>query len=423
MEHKESLNGYQLHLVPTRKFKTNALVIRFLAPLQRETATNRALLPFVLQKGTKDYPSERVLRTKLDELYGADLNIDCAKKGENHIISVRITFVNEKFLNQEDSLMDELLGLVQQILFEPNLDGGSFKNEVVEKEKETLRQKIESIKDQKMSYTNMRLIDEMCKGEPYETHVHGYIDDLDKINGENLYQTYLSMLNEDKLDVYLLGDIDVEESKQVIEKYLTFDRTEKHQPTIVENSKEKKDYEEVTEAQKIQQGKLHMGFRTNTTFKDSNYFTMQVFNGLFGGFPHSKLFVNVREKHQLAYYASSRFESHKGLLLVFSGIAPEAYDKAKNIIIEQFEDMKKGNFTDKEVEETKKLTIHQLKETFDHPVGIVEVMYHQVLANRSLTPSEMFEGIKKVKKEDLITFANQIQLDTIYFLTSEGDQK
>ncbi|SET39779.1 Predicted Zn-dependent peptidase [Salinibacillus kushneri] len=423
VEHQLDMKGYQLHVIPTKKFKTNVLVVRFLAPLERDTATKRALLPFVLQKGTRQYPSERKLRTRLDELYGADLNIDVSKKGENHLITIRISFVNEKFLPEEDSLMDEVLQLVQQLLFEPDTDGNGFKSEVVEKEKDTLRQKIESIKDQKMSYANMRLIDEMCKDEPYETHVHGYLEDLDSIDGQNLYDTFHNMLKQDHMDVFFLGDVDVDQTKQAMKNALSFDRQPVHKPTIVTETSSRKNYQEVTEMQKIQQGKLHMGFRTNTTFKDSEYFTMQVFNGLFGGFPHSKLFVNVREKHQLAYYAASRFESHKGLLLVFSGIAPEAYGKAKDIIIKQFEEMKKGNFTDTEVEETKRLTIHQLKETFDHPVGIIELMYHQVLADQKRSPGDMFNGVEQVKKEDLISFAEKVDLDTIYFLTSEGDNK
>ncbi|GAA0495990.1 pitrilysin family protein [Salinibacillus aidingensis] len=420
-EHQFDMEGYQLHVIPTKKFKTNVLVIRFLAPLQRDIATRRALLSFVMQKGTKDYPSERKLRTRLDELYGADLNIDVSKKGENHLITIRMSFVNEKFLPDENSLMDEVMELVQQILLKPLLEENVFKSEIVEKEKETLRQKIESIKDQKMSYANMRLIDEMCQNEPYATHVHGYLEDLESIDGQTLYNTFQSMLKEDRMDVYLLGDVDVEETKQTIGQSLSFDRYPVHSSSLVQSPSESKQGQEVTEKQKIQQGKLHLGFRTQTTFKDSDYFTMQVFNGLFGGFPHSKLFANVREKHQLAYYAASRFESHKGLLLVFSGIAPEAYDKAKEIIIKQFEEMQKGNFTDTEVEETKRLTIHQLKETFDHPVGIIEIMYHQVLANQKRTPGEMFEGVEQVTKQDLISFADKVKLDTIYFLTSEGD--
>ncbi|MBB6452859.1 putative Zn-dependent peptidase [Salirhabdus euzebyi] len=421
-EYQYAENGYQLHIIPTKKFKTNMIMVRFLSPLRRENATKRALLPFVLQKGTKEFPSERLLRIKLDELYGAQLSVDSSKKGENLLITLRISFVNEKFIQNNTSLLTEVLHLLRQILLEPNGTEHAFLPELVAKEKNTLRQKIESIKDQKMQYANMRLIDEMCKGEPYETHVHGYLEDLDSVNENNLYDEFIAMIQHDQMDVYALGDLHVEKTKEAIGKVLTFSREPKHESPLSNHRVHIDEVKEIKEAQKIQQGKLQIGFRTNTTFKDDDYFALQIYNGLFGGFPHSKLFMNVREKHQLAYYAASRFESHKGLLLVFSGIAPQSFDKAKEIILEQVEEMKKGNFTEEQLEETKRLTVHQLKETLDNPYGIVELMYHQVLAEKNMSPEEMFAALEKVTKNDLIALAEKIELDTIYFLTSEGDQ-
>src|SRR5699024_5653345 len=133
---------------------------------------------------------------------------------------------------------------------------------------------------------------------------------------------------------------------------------------------------------------------------------LQVFNGLFGGFPNSKLFINVREKNSLAYYAASRIESHKGLLFVFSGIASENYEKAKDIIQEQMDAMKKGDFTEKELEETKDLLVNQLLETMDSSRGIVELFYQQVVGGKKLPPNELIDQIKQVTKEDIVRVAN-----------------
>ncbi|MCP8616460.1 EF-P 5-aminopentanol modification-associated protein YfmF [Salirhabdus salicampi] len=422
IDHQLEQSGYKLHIVPTKKFKTTIILVRFLAPLSKEAATKRALLPFVMQKGTKHYPTERELRTKLDELYGSQLSIDSSKKGENHLITLRMNFVNEKFLNTSENLMESALQLVKEVLFHPLAENDAFQTDIVAKEKETLKQKIESIKDQKMSYANMRLIDEMCENEPYSVHVHGYLDDLQHTNEQNLYDEYKQMIEQDQMDVYILGDVDKGQTEDIVKDVFSFTRKPVHNPAKVEfpsNTEPK----EIVEKDQLQQAKLHLGFRTGITFKDNDYFSLQVYNGILGGFPHSKLFANVREKHSLAYYASSRFESHKGLLLVFSGIAPENFEKTKSIILEQVEDMKNGNFTDEIVEETKQLVIHSLKETFDHPFGIIELYYHQVLSDKTITPAEMFEQIEQVTKEDVVKVGQKVSLDTTYFLTSanEGD--
>src|SRR5699024_3989688 len=173
--------------------------------------------------------------------------------------------------------------------------------------------------------------------------------------------------------------------------------------------------------QNIQQAKLHLGYRTNCVYKDNDYPALQVFNGLFGGFPNSKLFINVRGKNSLAYYAASRLESHKGLLLVFSGIAADDYEQAREIIELQMTAMKKGEFTEDELSETKDLIVNQFLETLDNTQGIVELIYQKVLGDKQMTPEQMIERISNVTKEDVIKVAERIQEDTIYLLTSKEE--
>ncbi|MFD1360394.1 hypothetical protein [Lentibacillus salinarum] len=85
-------HGIHFHFVPTEKFKTISLTAKFKAPLTRDTITKRALLPYVLQQGTQSYPDRRALQTELDRLYGAVLAIDGSKKGNSHILTVRLEF-------------------------------------------------------------------------------------------------------------------------------------------------------------------------------------------------------------------------------------------------------------------------------------------------------------------------------------------
>ncbi|MBM7572089.1 EF-P 5-aminopentanol modification-associated protein YfmF [Aquibacillus albus] len=418
-ERKITDNGYNLHVIQSKKYKTINIVLKFKAPLERESITQRALLPYILQQGTNQHPTARALRTALDDLYGAVLSIDSSKKGENHVLTVRMEVANQSYLSSSQNIFNEALQLLNQIIFHPKTNGEQFDQKIVAREKQTLKQKINSIIDDKMSYANMRLIDEMCKDEPYRLHVHGYLEDLDPINERSLYEYYQDMLVHDQLDIYVLGDLEEQSIEKEIANYFAREYKSNNREQAVQKKQIKK-LNEVTEEQNIQQGKLHLGFRTNINFNDPDYFALQVFNGIFGGFPSSKLFMNVREKHSLAYYAASRYESHKGLLFVFSGIDPNNFSKAKDIILEQMDEMKKGEFTDDQVEETKNMVINQLLETMDNSQGLIEVLYHQVLAENNITPDEVIDGIKRVQKDDLLRVGNKLELDTIYFLTSKG---
>lgn len=162
-EIEKKVNGLTLHVVETKKFKTNTLVIKMKAPLTKEDVTKRALLPYVLQSATKKYTTSTELRSYLDELYGASLNVDLSKKGEYHIITFRLEIANEVYLSDQTPLLEKGLTLLSEVLLSPAEENGAFLSTIVEKEKRALKQRIQSVFDDKMRYASLRLVEEMCK--------------------------------------------------------------------------------------------------------------------------------------------------------------------------------------------------------------------------------------------------------------------
>lgn len=309
------------------------------------------------------------------------------------------------------------------MIFEPYLENNHFSEAIVKREKATLKQRIQAIRDDKIRYANSRLIDEMCKDEAFSIHVNGYEEDLAAITAKDLYNYYLEMVQEDRLDIYVVGDMNTEAMEKTIIR--VFKQQERSVTTEISNRLEPKRVEEpkeIVEEEPIQQAKLHIGYRTHTVYSDVDYPALQVFNGLFGGFPSSKLFMNVREKNSLAYYASSQVESHKGLLFVLSGIAPEDYEKARDIIREQMTEMKAGNFSEQEMNEAKDMIIHSLRETMDNNNGLVELFYQQQLAGTDRSLEEIIDNISAVTKEDVVRVGERIEEDTLYLLTAQGGE-
>jgi predicted Zn-dependent peptidase len=410
------MQGYKLHVIETDKYKTNTFVWKMKALLTKEDVTKRALLPQVLQSSSAKYPTTTALRSYLDELYGATLFVDLSKKGEYHVISFSLEIANEKFLSDPSPLLKKGFELLAEILTKPNVTGNAFDNETVEKEKRALKQRIQSVFDDKMRYSNVRLLQEMCKEEPYALEVNGEAADVAGITAENLYEYFKRAFLEDEMDLYVIGDVKEEDVKKLSSELLQF---ESRTPKRVEQQSinKRSDVNVVKEEQDVKQGKLNMGYRTNIVYGDSDYFALQVFNGIFGGFSHSKLFINVREKASLAYYAASRLESHKGLMMVMSGIDLKNYDQAIGIINEQMEAMKKGDFTDQELEQTKAVIRNQILETIDTSRGLTEILYHNVVAHTDIALNTWLSEMEKTTKEEIVAVANKIDLDTIYFLT------
>ncbi|MFJ7507915.1 EF-P 5-aminopentanol modification-associated protein YfmF [Peribacillus simplex] len=412
-------SGYKLHVVRTDKYKTNTLVLKMKAPLTKEDVTYRALLPYVLQSNTSKYPTTPELRSYLDDLYGAGFYVDVAKKGEYQIISFTIDIVNEKFLSDSTPLLEKAFGLLSEVIFNPKKNGEAFDSKTVSNEIRSLKQRIQSISDDKMRYSATRLVEEMCKNEPYALEASGNLQDLETITPESLFAYYKKMLTEDEIDLYVIGDIDESEVETLADKYVSLqERVPVRLPSKTGKVVEKE--KEIIENSDVKQGKLNIGYRTQVAYGDPDYYALQLFNGIFGGFSHSKLFINVREKASLAYYAASRLESHKGLLMVMAGIENANYKQALDIIHAQMKEMKQGNFSEEELAQTKAVVKNQLLETIDVSRGLVEILYHNVVSGQDISLDEWFAKTERTTKEEIIAVGQKIQLDTIYFLT-EGE--
>ncbi|MCY7876587.1 insulinase family protein [Bacillus spizizenii] len=403
-EIKTKHGGLTAHIVKTEKFKTVSLIFKMLAPLTKDQVTKRALLPHVLLRGTKSHPKTAELRSYLDELYGTSVSADLSKKGERHVITFRLEVPNEKYLKDQTPLLEKGLQLLAEIVFSPALKGDAFQSQYVAQEKRTLKQRIQAVYDDKMRYSNLRLIQEMCKNEPYALH-----------SADQLYETYQSAIQKDQLDLYVVGDVDNNQVQAAIDKY--FQAKERNLDTLENNHAEQKAQpKEVIDEEDVKQGKLNIGYRTSITYTDQDYPALQVFNGLFGGFSHSKLFINVREKASLAYYAASRIESFKGLLMVMSGIEVNNYEQAVSIIAEQFQAMKNGDFSEQDIAQTKAVIRNQVLETIDTAYGLSEFLYQQAAAQVDIPIEDFLANIEQVTKEDIVKAGEKIQLDTTYFL-------
>ncbi|KAF0996726.1 EF-P 5-aminopentanol modification-associated protein YfmF [Geobacillus sp. TFV-3] len=411
-EQVQALRGLTLHTIETKKFKTNTFILRLKQKISEDIVTFRSILPYVLQNSAK-----KEIRKKLDELYGATLNISIDKKGEFHIITLRIEAVNEKYLPTKTQLIEHVLNLIFYIVMNPWRNQDSFNEDVIQKEKQVLKQRILSVYDNKIRFANKRLIEEMCKEEPYRIHAYGNMIQIDQVTSSSLYDYYHQAILEDQIDLYIVGDVNHEKNVEIVDKLLQYEiRNNVVKLDFESKQKEVKQVNYVTDEQEVEQGKLHLGYRTYTNYGNSDYYALQVFNGMFGGFPHSKLLTNIREKESLAYYISSRYESHKELLFLMAGIEIQNYEKTLHIINKQLESLKRGDFSKTDFQRTKTLIKSQLLGILDDPKGIVEMFYRNVVNDCQKTMEDWLLGIDNVSESDVIKMAHKIKLDTVYFL-------
>lgn len=406
--------GVNLHIRQTTQFKTVNFSIKWRRALTAQNASERTVLTNVLQHSNGKYTTTAAFRSFLDDLYGTVLYFDTSKRGNEHTVLMNIETVNDQYL-ANTSVLNEVLGIIHTAIFEPNLENGVFKDSIVEREKKMVIQRIESIFDDKSRFAQVRLQQILRPNEPASISANGTVEDIQKISPTSLLEAYQSMLANDKIDIYVAGDINEDEIVAKLKKALPFtDRTPEEIPVVLPQQHPQNDY--VREQQEMKQGKMHIGFSTPVRFGDADFAKMQIFNGIFGGYPHAKLFMNVREKESLAYYASSSYASHYGLVFVVSGIEPKNEEKALSLIKEQLAVMQAGEITDLELEQTKAMLTNQLKESLDSARGQIEIFDQYKDLPEKFSVETWANKWKAVTKENVVEVAKQVQLEAVYFL-------
>ncbi|WP_339314896.1 pitrilysin family protein [Paenibacillus sp. FSL M7-0896] len=412
----------RIHVLPTKAFKTFAISLYAGVPLEESTVTSTALVPFVLRRGTASYPETTQFRERLEELYGAGFGFDIYKRGDYQIVQFRMDTINDSFVQSKESLLGESFAFLGEVLTRPLLENGSFRASYVATERETIRKKLESIVNDKIRYAAERCIEEMCRNEPYRLHPLGQRADLDAITPETLYQSYTSWLNGATLDLYVVGDTTPEEvEKQVTAHFGRAHHSEAGGYTSDFTPVSVTEVRTVEEKLDVNQGKLNMGLRTSITYKDDRYASALMYNGILGGYPHSKLFVNVREKESLAYYASSRYDGHKGIGTIQSGIETQNYGKAVDIIRKQLDELKAGNITDLELSQTKAMIRNLLSEIQDSAFEMISFDFNRQLSGKDRSAQELMDQVDGMGAAEVKAAADTFELDTIYFLTGKEE--
>ncbi len=417
---KEIKDGIKLHLINNDKFKTNLISVFLTTELNRENVTKNALIPAVLRRGSETMPTQEDISREMEEMYGASFNCGIDKRGDNQVLKFYMETVNDNFLpDNSENMLEKSINKILEIIFRPLIRDNSFYEEYVEQEKENLTQIIQGKIDNKANYAIERCIEEMYQDKPFALYKFGYIEDLENINGKNLYAYYKKLINNSKIDIFVSGIV----GEDIIEKIETNSEVialAQREPIYAKPSLEvevNNDGKVVKDSMSITQGKLVLGLNVNVDNFDQQ-FDVMIYNSILGGTASSKLFQNVREKASLAYTAGSNFMKVKNIILVRCGIEIKNYDKALKIVKEQLEQMKDDEFTDQDVEIAKKSLIDSIQTIDDEQDTEILYFFGQEFSEEPLDIQQYIERIKRITKMEVLNVAKKINIDTIYFLTN-----
>lgn len=406
-------NNKKINIIRQRDMKSIIIWFMYYMNLD-ENASKNMLISNLLLRGSGRYKTSREISRFLYKNYGATAGIDVNLKGEIYTLSIYVNFINDKLWIVDKDLKNNMINFIKDVICNPYLVEGLFDTNYFETEKQNLIGTIRNKVNNKDSYAFDRCIEIMCDGEAYEIDKFGKEKWVKDINNLNLIKRYHEILDM-PLNIYIMGDIEGDEYIQDIVKTFEF----KDGITVYPKRNKfqrKESIIEYNEKIEVNQGKLCLGFRTGVDLNSILYPALVIINKIFGGGTQSKLFKSIREENSLCYNISSLIEKYKELLFVECGISPSNYQKVKDLIISNFNDIKEGKFSDEDIDNAITSTKYTLINMKDNYLTLISYYEGLDIYNSDYTLDEFINKIQGVTRKDIEDCANKIELDTIYFL-------
>lgn len=411
----EIIKGVHLHFIQSEKFKTNKIKVRFSAPMSEKTIAGRVLTASMLETSNALYPTSQAFREKLANLYGANYSTSLSRRGLVHYLDINLSFVRDQFLSRKNMLADEILDFLKASLFFPLSNGQAFDTKTFEIEKRNVLTDLEAEIENHFYHAHRELNNLFYDLPEMRIPRVGTIELVEKETAETSFAAFQQMLNQDQIDFFFIGDFN---EIAVREKIQEFQFSEREQPLQLSYQQ---NYSNITreklEQRDVHQSIVELAYHFSSQYGDRSHLPLIVLNGLLGGFAHSKLFVNVREKESLAYTISSSFDIFSGLMRIYAGIDRANRTKTIALINRQILDLKRGHFTDEELEQTKNMLKNSMLLAQDRQNTLIERAYmSSVLGKKFLSLEAWLKALENVSKTDLIEAAQQLKLQAIYFM-------
>lgn len=392
-------------------------MVRFREEMSPDHLGKRVIISNLLETTNALYPKRTAFKRKLSELYGANFATGVAKKGKQHLLSIDMSVVNPKFVEMD--VLQAAVQFLQAAIFQPDCIDSAFNPEIFEREQINLIHYLEAMNEDRAYYASHKLSALYFTDDTLSLPSVATPALIAAQNPKDVFRYYQEMLQNNAIDIFVLGDVD---ETQIIELFSTFAFSDRSpQNDIFYQQEIQNDVTDLSEEKEATQSILQLAYHLPVAYGDADYLALQIMNGLLGGFAHSKLFTNVREKASLAYSISSAFDSFAGFFKIAAGIDAENDTKARKLIFEQVKALQAGNFSEAELEQTKKVLRNTFFVSQDSASNLIEMEFVKSLVpDRYLEQTAFLTALSKVTKADVQRVAQDLTLQTEYFMRGKS---
>lgn len=413
-------NSFNVHTIKTDRFKTSYVEVIFRDIANKEEMGAYSFLADMLSQSSKTYPRKKDLITRFEELYKIIVYATTLRVGNILDFHVSLDFINPDYINDKNYI-EEVIKTLFDIIENPNVTNDEFDLKTFNIVKERLKREINSLKENPMKQSINEAFKAMNTDTPTSYELLGNLESLEKITPSSLYKTYKNLRKNFKVDIFLIGNLEMDDTVSLIKKYFKNRYIIENKLDLMVDNKEIKRLVVKSMASDNVQANLVMIFNLKNLTEIEKNITFNVFNYLYGsGGLTSKLYQSIREKNSLCYQISSMYLKYDKLLLVHISLEQVNVKKATSLVKKELKNMQAGNFTEDELKDAINNMIVSLDMAQDNNVSLINNYVFHVFDNLPM-PEERVEMFKNIKKDDVINVAKKVKLNTVF--TLEGRNK
>ena len=381
--------------------------------LEKKEITQNNMLVDILMYSSKKYPKKRDVAIELENLYSASMRGFSTRLGNSVMLSFVLDFLNPKYC--EEGYLNDVLEMPFEMLLNPNVnDNDEFDLRSFNIVKNRIKSDIEAIKENASKYDFRRSLSNMDENSPSSYYMVRYIDDLENITPSNLVDAYNNVLSNYVCDIYVVGNLDMDEVVSIIKKKFKNKTIKKDRRELYVDNSIRKKHIDVVETGKYEQDSFIMIYNLEDLSKRETDFVIHLYNIILGsGGLTSKLYRYLREENSLCYNVSSIYQKYDKLLMIYSGIDGKDKELCVKLVKKAMDEMKNGEFTDEELDNAIKTVISSIKMSEDTQGGIINNYLFNDLDGLPLY-DERIREFKTITKDD-----KKVKLNTIYLLKGE----
>ena len=410
------MNGFDLHVIKTDRFKTISYNINIRFDDEKDTERYMGLLSRLLIQTSKKYDSLRDINVACASIYDPSYNIRVLSSGSKDILTLTASFANEKYT--EAGMNEANFKFLTSFIFEPKIIDNGFDREVFEIQKEKLLEYYRTMKDRPQDYAGGRLSEEM-KCKKYDVmSLDDLIKSIESLTAKDLYSFYRKIMDEGKLDIFVCGDVEPLEIRDIFSKLIKFKGTKEKLEHLVKQTSYNKKERIIIEPSNNVQSNLAIGCKLMDLTDFERNYVFVLYSWILGGGMNSLLTQTVREKNSLCYYIYAVRQNLFETMKIYAGINGSDFDKTYSLVKEEMNNMEKGNFSSELFEGVKEIYYNSLIKIEDSQSEIVGNYTSELFTHNDKIDVRK-KQMEKVTKEDVMNLAKKVHIDTVYLLKGE----